>query len=141
MAASSVLAITIVPVLMTFFVREKTLDPVSQGGAKIDDLGTDDFRTAVTGCCGAGTAGIELPDWALVAAIAASIFLLICLVPQKIIPEERNPMSRFFVRIYMVFIYRILKWRKTYHVSGSRPYGGILFPGFQTGQRVYAAVK
>jgi len=112
MAASSVLAITIVPVLMIFFVREKALDPVISRRRK-----TIIWALMILGpillVVGAGMAGAELPDWSLVAAIIVSIFILICLVPQKIIPEKRNPLSRLFVRIYMLFIHRILKWRKT----------------------------
>jgi len=112
MAASSVLAITIVPVLMIFFVREKALDPVISRRRK-----TIIWALMILGptllVVGAGIAGAELPDWSLVAAIIVSIFILICLVPQKIIPEKRNPLSRLFVRIYMLFIHRILKWRKT----------------------------
>ncbi|CAI8048632.1 Cation efflux system protein CusA [Geodia barretti] len=52
MAASAVLAITIVPVLMTFFIR------------------------------------------------------------QRILPEARNPLSRFFIRVYHPFIRLVLRWRK-----------------------------
>ena len=111
MAASSVLAITIVPVLMTFFVREKVFDPTALKGKKNILI-----ALMITGpillVAAAGAAGIKLPDWSLIASIIASIFIIICILPQKIIPEKRNPLSRLFIRIYMIFIYRILKWRK-----------------------------
>ena len=112
MAASALLAITIVPVLMTFFIRERTIDPgISPRRRKLIWL------SAVAGppllVVAGGVFGVKLPDWSLAAALALSLFALICLVPQKIMPEARNPLSRFFIRIYLPVIHRVLKWRKT----------------------------
>ncbi|MBW2220749.1 MAG: efflux RND transporter permease subunit, partial [Deltaproteobacteria bacterium] len=112
MAASSVLAITIVPVLMTLFVREETLDPGMSKKRK-SIIWILLFSGPILFVISAGLMKIELPDWSLVVAIAVSVFLLICLAPQKIIPESQNPLGRFFVRIYLVLIHWILKWRKT----------------------------
>ena len=112
MAASSVLAITIVPVLMTFFIREETFDP---GTTKRRRLRTWILATAGPPLLvfAGGLAGLPLPDWSLVAAIGVSIFAVICLVPQRIIAESRNPISRFFIWIYRPFIRVVLRWRKT----------------------------
>jgi Cu(I)/Ag(I) efflux system membrane protein CusA/SilA len=112
MAASAVLAITIVPVLMTFFIREKTFDPATTRRRRL--------MTWILATAGppllvfaGGLAGLPLPDWSLVAAIGVSIFAVICLVPQRIIAEARNPVSRFFIWLYRPFIRVVLRWRKT----------------------------
>ena len=111
MAASSVLAITIVPVLMTFFIREETFDPATKKGRRLKI-----WIAAVAGppliVVVGGLAGLKLPDWSLIAAIGVSIFAIVCLVPQRITSEARNPISRFFIWIYKPFIRLVLKWRK-----------------------------
>ena len=111
MAASSVLAITIIPVLMTFFVKENTIEPGISRSKKIKIwvlamAGPPLFVLAL------GVAGVRLPDLSLVFALTLSLFLGICLSPQKIIPEEKNPLNRFLIRIYLPIIKRVLKWRK-----------------------------
>ncbi len=112
MAASAVLAITIIPVLMTFFVRERTLPPETSKRRRIGI-----WLTAVAGppalVISAGVSGVPLPDWSLVAALALSVFAAVCLIPQRILPEARNPISRFFIRIYLPVIRLVLRWRKT----------------------------
>ncbi|MBC8418186.1 MAG: efflux RND transporter permease subunit, partial [Desulfobacterales bacterium] len=111
MAASAVLAVTIVPVLMTFFVRERTFAPETSRRRR---LGV--WIVAVAGppllVMGGGMAGLRLPDWSLVAAMGVSLFALVCLVPQKIIEESRNPLSRFFIRLYRPVIHGVLRWPK-----------------------------
>ncbi len=111
-AASSVLAITIVPVLMTFFIREEPIDPgISKKRKALI------WIAALAGSpllvIAGGAAGLELPDWSLVAALAFSLFIFLCLIRQKIIPEAKNPLSRFFIRLYLPLIKGVLKWRKT----------------------------
>ncbi|MBU0991414.1 MAG: efflux RND transporter permease subunit [Proteobacteria bacterium] len=112
MAASSILAITIIPVLMTFFVRERVLD---KDTTKKRKMGI--YLTAVIGppllVILSALAGVHLPDYSLVAAICLSIFALICLIPQKIMTESENPLSRFFIKIYKPIIHLVLKRRKT----------------------------
>ena len=116
MAASSILAVTLVPVLMTFFVREDTFAP-----------GTLPRRrrwisiTAVTGpvllvvaIAGVGDLfGWQAPDWSLAAALGLSLFAATCLIRQKMISETQNPLSRFFIKLYLPIIKWVLKWRKT----------------------------
>ena len=111
MAASAVLAITIVPVLMTFFVREKAFSPGTtrrqrQGIWILSAAGAPALVVA------GGIAGLELPDWSLVVALVISLFALVCLAPQRIIEESKNPLSRFFIRLYRPIILRVLKWPK-----------------------------
>jgi copper/silver efflux system protein len=112
MAASALLAITVVPVLMTFFIREQTLDP-NTGRANRMRIWLVSILGPPLAVIVAGLSGIKLPDWALVAALIVSVFAVVCLVPQKIMPEIRNPISRFFIWIYRPFINRVLRWRKT----------------------------
>ncbi|WP_300458350.1 efflux RND transporter permease subunit [Desulfobacula sp.] len=112
MAASALLAITIIPVLMTFFVRETPIDPGLPSKKKIQI-----WTLAIAGppfavIC-AGLAGIHLPDLSLVAALVLSLFLFFCLNPQQIISEEKNPISRFLIRLYLPIISLALKWKRT----------------------------
>ncbi|MFH2218459.1 MAG: efflux RND transporter permease subunit [Pseudomonadota bacterium] len=111
-AASSLIAITIVPVLMTFFIREKTFGP--------EITRTQKLRTSIACIAGppvlvllGGLSGVALPGWSLPAAFAVSVFAAACLIPQRIIPENRNPISRFFIFVYRPLIHLVLRWRKT----------------------------
>ncbi|MFC1886072.1 efflux RND transporter permease subunit [Thermodesulfobacteriota bacterium] len=111
-AASSIVAVTIVPVLMTFFIRESAFEP---GTGKQKKWGI--WLMCVLGppllVVIAGISGFAIPDWSLLAALVLSIFAVACLSPQKIMPEIRNPISRFFIWIYRPVIHRVLTWRKT----------------------------
>ena len=111
MAASALLAITIVPVLMTFFVSEHTVDPQMPRRQRrwtwLAALAGPPILVIV-----AGISGVDLPDWSLIAGLLASVIAFICLVPQRIISEGRNPLSRFFIRVYHPFIRLVLRWRK-----------------------------
>ncbi|WP_035235895.1 efflux RND transporter permease subunit [Desulfobacter vibrioformis] len=111
MAASSVLAITIIPVLMTFFVKENPINPRFSRSKKVKIwvlamAGPPLFVLAL------GVAGVRLPDLSLVLALMLSLFMGICLSPQKIIPEGKNPLNRFLIRIYLPMIELVLKRRK-----------------------------
>lgn len=112
MASSSLLAITIVPVLMTFFIREKTLDPTTPKkrrlGIWIAALAGPPFLVIA-----GGLSGLSLPDWALIFALGISVFGMIVLIPQRIVSESRNPMNRILIRGYLPIIRFTLKWRKT----------------------------
>jgi len=112
MAASSFLAITIIPVLMTFFIREVPLDEkYSMNQQKII------WFLSITGpfifVVSLGILGVNLPDFSLVAAACLSIFLCILLYPQKIISESNNPISNFFIYMYRPLIDKVLRYRKT----------------------------
>jgi Cu(I)/Ag(I) efflux system membrane protein CusA/SilA len=111
-AASSLIAVTIVPVLMTFFIRERTFGRETRMRRRVQTWIVSVFSPPLL-VVAAGFAGIALPDWALVAALIVSAFAVVCLVNQKIMPEVRNPVSRFFIWLYRPFIHKVLKWRKT----------------------------
>jgi len=110
MAASSVLAITVIPVLMTFFIREAPLSPeISRRRRwllRIIIMAGPALAVVI-----AGRMGADLPDYSLAAALGLSVFIFVCLIRQKIIPEKRNPLSRFFIRLYLPLIRWVLKWR------------------------------
>lgn len=112
MAASSILAITIIPILMTFFVVEKPLPPEMSKKRKQWIWAAAIFGPTLFVVIG-GLAGFAMPGWSLGAALALSVFSVICLIPQKIMSETRNPISRFFIRFYHPLINTVLKWRKT----------------------------
>ncbi|SLM31379.1 RndA [Desulfamplus magnetovallimortis] len=129
MAASSVLAVTVIPVLMTFFVLERPVNPaLSRKKKNLIYLGLPVLPVAfilligiadmtgmaeIMGITGInGVSPFHLPDWSLTAAIALSVFLIFCIIPQKIYPEHRNPVSRFFIMLYIPCIHVVLKWRK-----------------------------
>ena len=111
MAASSVLAVTVIPVLMTFFVVERPV-PATLAPVKKRLLYYALPLTPVVGVLAAGAAGVTLPHWSLAAALGLWVFTLICLVPQRIFSEARNPISRFFVKLYLPIIHWVLNWRK-----------------------------
>ena len=111
MAASSVLAVTVIPVLMTFFVVERPVPrTLSLSRKRLLYYGLP--LLPVAGVFAAGAAGLPLPGWALAGALMLSLFMVICLIPQKIFPEAQNPISRFFVRWYLPLIRWVLNWRK-----------------------------
>jgi len=111
MAASSILAITIIPVLMTFFVKENPIDPDSSKKKK-----RLIWFSAIAGpslvVIAAGLAGFKLPELSLVFAIGFSIFLYFCLCSQKIISEKKNPIAKMLIKLYLPLIKAVLKWKK-----------------------------
>ncbi len=111
MAASSILAVTIIPVLMTFFIREHALPPAMSRKKKTISWAAAIGAPPLLVIIG-GLAGLELPGWSLLAALAVSLFAAIFLVPQRLIAEKRNPLSKFFVRTYLPVITQVLTWPK-----------------------------
>ncbi len=132
MGASSILAITIIPVLMTFFVRDRTLP---EGMTRRNRVGV--WLIAMLGppllVIAGGLYGISLPDWALTAALGVSIFAGVCLMPQRIVEERKNPISRFFVWIYKPFIHLVLSWRKVTVLIALLVVGATWYPLSQLG--------
>ena len=60
-----------------------------------------------------GLAGVDLPGLEPGGRPGrVPVFAVICLIPQRIMPEATNPISRFFIRIYLPVIHLVLKWRK-----------------------------
>ncbi len=131
-AASALIAVTIVPVLMTFFVREKTIpDGTSRKNRRLIWLVC--ILGPILAVIIPGSAGADLPDWMLVAAAAVSLFAVSCLIKQKITPETTNPLSRFFAWIYLPMIKAVLKWRKTTILAAFLILGLSVFPALKLG--------
>ena len=112
MAASSLLAITLIPFLMTFLVSDRVMPREMARGRRaliwLLSVGGPPLVVIL-----AGLGGMELPAYSLVVALGVAAFGAVCLLPQRLIPESRNPLNRFFLRLYLPFIRVVLGWRKT----------------------------
>jgi Cu(I)/Ag(I) efflux system membrane protein CusA/SilA len=110
MAAAAILSVTLVPVMMGYFIRTTLLPKtwerrkqrfVSLGAAALVFLlvwlATKLFPYTVL-----GPFGISL-------AIILGTLTLLILWPQEVSPEERNPVNRFLIRIYNPVILWVLK--------------------------------
>ncbi len=108
MAASAVLAITIIPVLMTFFVRER-MTTARMSGRRVAAISA----LPVAALLLAASLGFDPGSWGLVAAAGTSFLFFLCLLPQKLMPETANPVNRLFMRIYLPVIDHVLAhpWR------------------------------
>jgi Cu(I)/Ag(I) efflux system membrane protein CusA/SilA len=111
MAASSVIAITIIPVLMTFFIKENAFDKETpQKKKRLLTGGAFIFPWIII--AGAVFFKINLPVWTIPVVLFLNITALIYLIPQKIKPESQNPVSRIIIKIYRPLIHKVLKWKK-----------------------------
>jgi Cu(I)/Ag(I) efflux system membrane protein CusA/SilA len=108
MATAAFLAVTVIPVLMVFFVRRRTLPASFTAGRTL---------RLIAVCAGLPVLG--LAAWALFApkdlTSATTLWLtdhwlwvgaafvvgaLLLLLPQRILPENRNPISHLLIRLY-----------------------------------------
>ncbi|GAB4259018.1 MAG: hypothetical protein Kow0092_06980 [Deferrisomatales bacterium] len=132
MAAASVLSITLVPVLMTLFVRGSAFAEGARPRARWAAWVGTVLGPPVLVLAG-GAAGLPLPDWALTAALGASAFAAACLIPQRILPERRNPVSRFFIALYLPCIRWILRWRWTTLLAAAAAVAASAYPATRLG--------
>ena len=109
MASAAVLSVTLVPVLMGYFIRT-TLLPERWGRGK---------QKAVSAALAAAAGGAVwlaaglfpytmLGGLGLPLAVMAGAFALFILWPQEIRPEEKNPVNRFLIRVYRPAILWVL---------------------------------
>jgi Cu(I)/Ag(I) efflux system membrane protein CusA/SilA len=98
MAASAVLAITIIPVLMVYFIRDRVL-PVEWSAARqlAAGLGAVVLPAALLALAPGGGALDEYRWWLAGGWVVLAALLI---VPQRIRPEEENPVSRLLQRAY-----------------------------------------
>ena len=112
MASSALLAITIIPALMTFFVRER-LVPAELAARKKRMIWIAAVTAVPLGVIIAGIFGLPLPDWSLLAALGIAVIAALCLFSQRLLPEAKNPISRFFIGLYLPVINWVLHRRFT----------------------------
>ncbi len=103
MASSALLAITIIPVLMTVFVRERMTTLFVRKWQTVAVSLLPVFLLIL-----AAIFGYTPGPWGLVIAMALSLMVYLALLPQKLLPEKANPLNRFFIRIYLPVIKHVL---------------------------------
>ncbi|MFI5294325.1 MAG: efflux RND transporter permease subunit [Thermodesulfovibrionales bacterium] len=110
MGAAALLSITIVPVMMGYFIRTTLLPAVwsrrkqrvvsaaaALGVFGVFRLGSRFFPYSIL-----GTFGLSI-------AIILGTLTFLTLWPQEVSPEEKNPVNRFLIRIYKPVIFWVLK--------------------------------
>ena len=111
MAAAALFAITIVPVMMGYFIRTSLLPEswsksrqivFTLSAAIVVFLGLWLFPHYIVPATLLGAFGMPL------AIISATVVLLL-LWPQAVYPEAKNPVNRFLIRLYRPFIVWVLK--------------------------------
>jgi len=108
MAAAAVLAVTVIPVLMVWFIRPRVLP---QGWPR-------PWRWALYGVATLGPGAVlvfaplprlEAHRWGLVAGWVVIVGIL--LLPQKIFDEDRNPISRVLRAVYNPFFNFVMQYK------------------------------
>jgi Cu(I)/Ag(I) efflux system membrane protein CusA/SilA len=113
MAAAAILSVTLVPVMMGYFIRT-TLLPAHWSARK---------QRLISVLSGAGTFlllwgvlklfGGVLSNFGFPIALVTAAVVFVVLWPQKVAEEEKNPVNRFLIWIYRPIITKVLKYRKT----------------------------
>jgi Cu(I)/Ag(I) efflux system membrane protein CusA/SilA len=102
MAAAALLSITIIPVLMYYFITGRVL-PARWGWAKntLITLGAVCVPAAALYLLAGGLPHLQAYRWWIAGGWA--VLMLMLLLPQKIIHEQRSPMSRVLQGVYQPF--------------------------------------
>jgi Cu(I)/Ag(I) efflux system membrane protein CusA/SilA len=87
--------------------------------------------------------------WTKILAITAAAFLSITLVPVlmqvfvrgKIIPEEKNPVNRFLIRVYRPVIVLVLRWKKAVITLAVAILAITLYPASKIGSEFMPALN
>ncbi|MCB9917383.1 MAG: efflux RND transporter permease subunit [Planctomycetes bacterium] len=110
MAAGAILAVTIIPVLMVYFVSERVLPKTWSRSWRLTTY------LAVIGVPAVLVAMLPLPNlapyrsWVVVAWIVLAALVVL---PQRILTEERNPISRTLERLYDPAFALVMQFRWT----------------------------
>jgi Cu(I)/Ag(I) efflux system membrane protein CusA/SilA len=110
MASASVLSVTIIPVLMVFFITPRVLP--KQWGMK-RNLGITVAAMAVPAAALYGLPQLEpfLLPYRWWFTIGWVVFAAMVLVPQRIVHEEHNPISRLLQAVYNPFFAAAIRFR------------------------------
>ncbi|MFQ6047737.1 MAG: efflux RND transporter permease subunit [Phycisphaerae bacterium] len=120
MAASSVLAVTIIPVLMYFLVRPRAgLEQRGRVGRAIYAISEPMLRVTrrlawlwlLLGACAAVGLASQGTWWGYLLAVLVVAWALYLAFGGDILPEARSPLSRFFIWIYLPVIRLVLRHR------------------------------
>ncbi|MGI5865318.1 MAG: efflux RND transporter permease subunit, partial [Myxococcales bacterium] len=109
MAAAAILSVTVIPVVMIYFVSERVLPERLSKRARMA------IYAAVIGAPAIVLAFVPLPSleswrWALVAGWL--VLSALAILPQRIIPEERNPIALLLQRFYRPSFNFVMEHRK-----------------------------
>jgi Cu(I)/Ag(I) efflux system membrane protein CusA/SilA len=108
MAAGALLAVTIIPVLMVYFVSERTLPRSWSRAARwVTCIAAIGVPAALLAIVPLGS----LTGWRWWVVGGWIVFSAIVLVPQRIISEERNLLSRALQRVYDPFFRFVMQYR------------------------------
>lgn len=111
MAASAILAVTLVPVMMGYFIRTSILPASwSKSGQRLAAAAAGTACFFLFWLAPKVIAPMSLLDLAaLPLAIIIGTVMLLFLWPQTIIAEEKNPVNRFLIRLYRPVILYVLR--------------------------------
>jgi Cu(I)/Ag(I) efflux system membrane protein CusA/SilA len=110
MAAASLLSITLVPVLMVFFVSERVLPDRWTVGLRYRVLGAGIVLLPVSTVVLLGLLDVAA-GYRLAVGILLAVTAVLILVPQRITDERQSPVSRGLQRLYEPFFHAALKHR------------------------------
>ena len=112
MAASSLLAVTVIPVLMGSLITARVL-PREWGKRRNSaiTLAAMLIPAAVILVVGASTE--LLGEHSIAVAATWAVLAAMLLIPQRLIPENRNPVSRFLQAAYDPVFRAAMRWRRT----------------------------
>ncbi len=108
MIGGAVLAVTIIPVLMTFFVSERTLPVEMSRRRRWATYAGIVFVPALV------LAAIPLPQldgYRLPLALGWAVLSALAILPQRLPSEERNPISRFLEAVYNPLFALVMRFR------------------------------
>ncbi len=108
MSAGAVLAITIIPVLMVYFIRERMLPTTWTRGKRIAVyLGLVGLPALVLAVAPLA----QLADYRWWMVVGWMVAMGLVVLPQKIHPEERNPVSKLLQKAYHPFFVFCMQYR------------------------------
>ena len=131
-AAGSLLAVTVVPVLMVYFIRSRLL-PREWGRARNAAI---TFAAMLLPALAIAFILGRLPElrpYRFWAAAGWAVFAGMLLVPQRLIPEHRNPFSLFLQRLYEPLFRAAMRYRALTLIVAVLALASAVWPFLQLG--------